>query len=67
MNVILNSIDDEGGINKISVDLSFYEIEEIGETCLITHKMDFDKYYEVMADFNYLHTLSNGFNLTKLN
>jgi hypothetical protein len=68
MNTALLAVDEEGNTAKISVDVSLYEIEEMGDgTCLLVHKHDPDRWYEVISSFNYLHILSNGFNSNILN
>jgi len=68
MNTVLNAIDEEGNATKISLDLSLYEIEETAlKTCILTHKADFNRWYEVISNFHYLHTLANGFDSSILN
>lgn len=68
MNTLLDALDDTGNIYKISVDMNYYDVEQIDEfTCLISHKIIEDKAFEVMHDFMYLHLLSNGFNSSIMN
>ena len=59
----LTAIDEETGRHfKISVDMTFYEIEEAEDGyCIIYSGMDVS--YKVKADFNYLHMEACGFNV----
>ena len=68
MNTRMKAISNEEDVYWISVDMAFYEIEQIDDTtCFISHKTDPTKQFEVLASFTHLHQLANGFDVTTMN
>lgn len=69
MNTILISLTEDGKDEcRISVDLSFFTIEEINENvCMIVHKTIPEYCYAVRSNFMHLHYIANGFNFNVLN